>query len=153
MSAALNLRPDSSTHSATTLPDLSFSSLVSGISTPGRALRAPSAASQTTAPSSAPLSTPSPPVGHHATSGLRKRLDVLALSGRGDDDGIDDSVDAEGAGAGAGYLDTPVAKLDGPETPVARRRTRGNATGGKGVTLTLRDQEKVRYSYYYLWLF
>ncbi|KIK25320.1 hypothetical protein PISMIDRAFT_642324 [Pisolithus microcarpus 441] len=31
--------------------------------------------------------------------------------------------------------------MDGPETPAARRRTRGNAPG-KGVTLTLRDQEK-----------
>ncbi|KAG6331744.1 hypothetical protein ID866_7347 [Astraeus odoratus] len=143
MSTAFHLRADSSSHSATTLPDISLGSLVSGISTPGRALRAPSVASQTTAPSSAPLSTPSPPVADHATPGLRKRLGMVALSGRDDDDGIDEGGgEVDGGGGGGGFLDTPVGKHDGPDTPVARRRARGNAPAGKGVTLTLRDQEK-----------
>ncbi|KIJ63400.1 hypothetical protein HYDPIDRAFT_92649 [Hydnomerulius pinastri MD-312] len=141
MSAALNARGDSSNQSMGTLPDLSLGSLVSGISTPGRNLRVPSVSSQTTAPSSAPLSTPSPP--DHGTTNLRKRLDEpgsalrrLGLSGH------DEELDN---GDGGGFLDTPGAKWgDGPETPVAaRKRPRASAPGGgKGVTLTLRDQEK-----------
>ncbi|KAI6137841.1 hypothetical protein EDD17DRAFT_1782820 [Pisolithus thermaeus] len=131
MSTALNLREgDSSSHSGPTLPDISLGSLASGMSTPGRGLRAPSSASRTTAPSSAPISTPSPPVASHGTSGLS----------RDEDDRIDDGEEEAETGGG-GILDTPATKLDGPETPAARRRARGNAPG-KGVTLTLRDQEK-----------
>ncbi|KAI6097111.1 hypothetical protein EDD16DRAFT_1697992 [Pisolithus croceorrhizus] len=130
MSTALNLRAgDSSSHSGPTLPDISLGSLASGMSTPGRALRAPSSASRTTAPSSAPISTPSPPVASHGTSGLS----------RDEDDRVDDGEEEAETGGG-GILDTPATKLDGPETPAARR-PRGNAPG-KGVTLTLRDQEK-----------
>ncbi|KAI6027197.1 hypothetical protein EDC04DRAFT_3142904 [Pisolithus marmoratus] len=143
MSAALHLRTgDSSNHSGATLPDISLGSLVSGLSTPGRGLRAPSSASRTTAPSSAPVSTPSPPVANHATSGLGKRLGAFGLSSRDEDDGIDDGDgDGQTEAADGGFLNTPATKLDAPETPVARRRARGNAPG-KGVTLTLRDQEK-----------
>ncbi|KAI6111402.1 hypothetical protein F5141DRAFT_1114485 [Pisolithus sp. B1] len=141
MSTALNLREgDSSSHSGPTLPDISLGSLASGMSTPGRGLRAPSSASRTTAPSSAPISTPSPPVASHGTSGLSKRFGVFGLSGRDEDDRIDDG-EGEAETGGGGILDTPATKLDGPETPAARRRARGNAPG-KGVTLTLRDQEK-----------
>ncbi|KAI5982804.1 hypothetical protein EDD15DRAFT_2179864 [Pisolithus albus] len=141
MSTTLNLRVgDSSNHSGATLPDISLGSLASGLSTPGRGLRAPSAASRTTAPSSAPVSTPSPPVASHGNSGLSKRLGAFALSGRDEDDRIDDG-DGEAEAGGGGILDTPATKIDGPETPAARRRARGNAPG-KGVTLTLRDQEK-----------
>lgn len=141
MSAALNSRADSSSQSAMTLPDLSLGSLVSGISTPGRNHRVPSVSSQTTALSSAPISTPSPP-DHHAPVSLRKRTDEpgsalkrLVMSGH--DDGDD-------AGEGGDFLDTPGHKWDGPDTPVAnRKRARATPGGNKGVTLTLRDQEKV----------
>ncbi|KAG8219163.1 hypothetical protein J3R82DRAFT_4931 [Butyriboletus roseoflavus] len=140
MSAALDARADSSSQSAMTLPDLSLGSLVSGISTPGRNHRVPSISSQTTAPSSAPLSTPSPP--EQVPVSLRKRVDEpgsalrrLAVSGHEEGDDIGDGGD---------FLDTPGHKWgDGPDTPVAnRKRTRATPSGNKGVTLTLRDQEK-----------
>lgn len=141
MSATLSLRAgDSSNHSGATLPDISLGSLVSGVSTPGKGFRATSSLSRTTAPSSAFISTPSPPIANHATPGLGKRLGASGLSGRDEDDGIDDGEGEADAGGG-GFLDTPATKLDGPETPVSRRRGRGNAPG-KGITLTLRDQEK-----------
>ncbi|KAH7883401.1 hypothetical protein F5I97DRAFT_1930960 [Phlebopus sp. FC_14] len=138
MSAALNVRADSSGQSAGTLPDLSLGSF---ISTPGRNLRAPSALSQTTAPSSAPLSTPSPP--EDGSVNLRKKLDepgsALRWFGSSHRDGENEQGD------GGDFLGTPGQKWgDGPETPVAsRKRPRASAPGGgKGVTLTLRDQEK-----------
>ncbi|KAG6375738.1 hypothetical protein JVT61DRAFT_2584 [Boletus reticuloceps] len=122
MSATLNARADSSSQSAMTLPDLSLGSLVSGISTPGRNNRVPSISSQTTAPSSAPLSTPSPP--EHVPTSVRKRVDDpgsalrrLAISGH---------EEGDEAGEGGDILDTPGHKWG----------------GNKGVTLTLRDQEK-----------
>ncbi|KAF9239071.1 microtubule associated-domain-containing protein, partial [Melanogaster broomeanus] len=141
MSTALNTRADSSSQSAMTLPDLSLGSLVSGISTPGRALRVPSISSQTTAPSSAPISTPSPP--DHGSVNPRKRLEEpgsglrrFGLSNRNEET-------EAGDGDGDNFLDTPVQKWgDGPETPVAGGRKRPRGTPGKGVTLTLRDQEK-----------
>ncbi|KAH7911120.1 hypothetical protein BJ138DRAFT_29977 [Hygrophoropsis aurantiaca] len=141
MSAALNSRPDTSIQSIGTQPDLSLGSFASGFSTPAKNLRVPSASSQTTAPSSAPLSTPSPP--EHGSAYLRKRLDEpsslrrLGLS----------SHDEEHENAEGDFLDTPGREKpwgDGPETPVASRakRSRASAPGSKGVTLTLRDQEK-----------
>lgn len=143
MSAALNARADSSSQSAMTLPDLSLGSLVSGISTPGRNHRVPSVSSQTTALSSAPLSTPSPP--EHVPVSIRKRVDEpgsalrrLAISGH---------EDGDETGEGGDFLDTPGHKWgDGPDTPVAnRKRSRATPSGNKGVTLTLRDQEKVSF--------
>ncbi|KAH0825713.1 hypothetical protein J3R83DRAFT_9991 [Lanmaoa asiatica] len=140
MSAALSARADSSSQSGMTLPDLSLGSLVSGISTPGRNHRVPSVSSQTTALSSAPLSTPSPP--EQVPVSVRKRVDEpgsalrrLAVSGHEEGDDV---------GEGGDFLDTPGHKWgDGPDTPVAnRKRTRATPGGNKGVTLTLRDQEK-----------
>ena len=143
MSAALNTRADSSSQSAMTLPDLSFGSFVSGISTSGRNHKVPSVSSQTTAPSSALLSTPSPP--EHVPVSVRKRVDEpgsalrrLALSGRDEGDET---------GEGGDFLDTPGHKWgDGLDTPVAnRKRNRATPGGNKGITLTLRDQEKVTF--------
>ncbi|KAN0073860.1 hypothetical protein V8E55_012114 [Tylopilus felleus] len=140
MSAALNARADSSSQSAMSLPDLSLGSFVSGISTPGRNHRVPSVSSQTTAPSSAPLSTPSPP--EHVSASVRKRVDDsgsalrrLAVSGH---------EEGDEAAEGGDFLDTPGHKWgDGPDTPVAnRKRSRATPGANKGVTLTLRDQEK-----------
>jgi hypothetical protein len=138
MSAALNARGDSSSHSAMTLPDLSLGSLVS---TPGRNFRIPSVSSQTTALSSAPVSTPSPP--EHGSLNLRKRLDEPGSALRRL--GLSSHESENENGDGGDFLDTPAQKWgDGPETPMAgRKRSRATPGGGKGVTLTLRDQEKV----------
>ncbi|KAF8891382.1 hypothetical protein BD779DRAFT_1514947 [Infundibulicybe gibba] len=131
MSAALNARGDISAFSTGTHPDLSLGSLTSAFSTPARAPRAPSAASQTTAPSSAPVSTPPPPNG----TPLTKRLAAITHEDEPDDGDGD-------------VLDTPGGERrrwgDAPETPLAARpkRTRASVGGTKGVTLTLRDQEK-----------
>lgn len=76
---------------------------------------------------------------------MRKRGDEpgsalkrLAVSGHDEGD--------EG-GEGGDFLDTPGHKWgDGPNTPVAnRKRSRATPGGNKGVTLTLRDQEKVSF--------
>ncbi|KAG9317962.1 hypothetical protein JVU11DRAFT_14 [Chiua virens] len=120
MSAALNARADSSSHSAMTLPDLSLGSLVSGISTPGRNHRVPSVSSQTTALSSAPLSTPSPSEQTGPVS-VRKRVDEpgsalrrLAISGHDEEDDVREGGD---------FLDTPGHKWgDGPDTPVTNQK-------------------------------
>ncbi|KZT74114.1 hypothetical protein DAEQUDRAFT_754076 [Daedalea quercina L-15889] len=138
MSAALNARADTSAQSAGTVPDFSLSSLTSGFSTPGRALRVPSASSHTTATSSAPISTPSPPNvpsfsrkrGDEATPAVRR----LGLSGH-DEEGDDAEVDV---------LDTPGREKkweDTAATPGRMKRTRSAGSKG-GVNLTLRDQEK-----------
>ncbi|KAF8842654.1 hypothetical protein BDN67DRAFT_898922 [Paxillus ammoniavirescens] len=120
-----------------TLPDLSLGSLVS---TPGRNLRIPSVSSQTTALSSAPVSTPSPP--EHGSLNLRKRLDEPGSALRRL--GLSSHESENENGDGGDFLDTPAQKWgDGPETPIAgRKRSRATPGGGKGVTLTLRDQEK-----------
>ncbi|KAH9842418.1 uncharacterized protein C8Q71DRAFT_719987 [Rhodofomes roseus] len=140
MSAALNARADTSAQSAGTVPDLSLSSLTSAFSTPGRALRVPSASSHTTATSSAPISTPSPPNvpslsrrrGDEATPALKR----LGLS----------SYEEEGEEAEADVLDTPGREKkweDPATTPAAGRMKRTRSAGSKGgVNLTLRDQEK-----------
>ena len=145
MSAALNARGDTSIQSSGTHLDLSLGSFVSGISTPARNSRVPSAS---TATSSAPLSTPSPPT---AAAAFRKRLEegtpaAKRFSSHGLDEG-DEGLDV---------LDTPgrEKKLDEnldlttPGRP--KRATKGSGPGTKGgVNLTLRDQEKVRGPLYY----
>src|ERR1700733_12133184 len=77
MSAALNTRPDTSllNQSFGSIPaDISLGSLGSGISTPGRPSN-PRIPSTSTATSSAPLSTPSPPTTSAATPYSRKKTD------------------------------------------------------------------------------
>ncbi|CAL1703091.1 unnamed protein product [Somion occarium] len=135
MSAALNTRADTSNQSAFTQPDLSLGSFASGFSTPARPGRVPSSS---TATSSAPLSTPSPP---NAALFTRKRLEepTSALRRFGSlDEGDEGDVDA---------LDTPGKEKkwgDALETPAPGRakRTRSAGTAKGGVNLTLRDQEK-----------
>ncbi|EMD34205.1 hypothetical protein CERSUDRAFT_55205 [Gelatoporia subvermispora B] len=135
MSAALNIRPDTSVQSLGTQPDLSLGSFASGFSTPAKP-RIPSGSSATTAVSSAPLSTPSP------SSSVAKRRDDatpavkrFGLSGH-------DEEDEEGGDV----LDTPGAEKrwgEAHETPAPGRVARTRSTGYKGsVNLTLRDQEK-----------
>jgi hypothetical protein len=139
MSAALNQQADSSFQSLGT-PDLSLGSLISAVSTPAKSLRVSSASSRTTATSSAPVSTPSPPhapirrKGDEATPvALRKHI-----SGREDDD--DPESDALNASRKEdnweGDLGTPLNTRG--------KRSKSNATNPKGTNLTLRDQEKVR---------
>ena len=137
MSAALNSRPDASinNNSAGDIPDLSLS-IGSAISTPAKlSLRVPSASSATSAPSSALLSTPSPPVANGAFA--RRKTDVGLR--RADQEGEED----------ADFLNTPANGRwdDGIDTPVATRVKRPRSsvagTGTKGANLTLRDQEKV----------
>lgn len=55
--------------------------------------------------------------------------------------------EGDDAGEGGDFLDTPGHKWgDGPDTPAPnRKRTRATPSGNKGVTLTLRDQEKVTF--------
>lgn len=145
MSAALISHPDASTHSAGTVPDLSLGSLGSEFSTPARTgFRIPSATSETTAPSSAPISTPSPP----AVGPVFSRKNTPSLAQRLNLSGGEDGEDGDGGGD---LLDTPGMEKrrwgDTLDTPVATRPKRvmrgGSSSGSKGVTLTLRDQEKV----------
>lgn len=147
MSEALNSRPDTS---AVTHPDISLASLASDFSTPARGLRIPSTSSRTTAPSSAQLSTPSPPLPSFSRARKGDDQPSLLKSRISFDDG-EDAADGD-------LLDTPGMERkkwgDGNDTPVTSRpkRTRSSVGGTKGVTLTLRDQEKVRnnlYSFYF----
>jgi hypothetical protein len=140
MSAALNLnqQADSSFQSLGT-PDLSLGSLISAVPTPSKSLRVSSLSSNTTAPSSAPLSTPSPP---HAP--IRRKGDEatpVALRrhiGREEDD---DDLESDVLNASQkennweGDLGTPLNTRG--------KRSKSNATNPKGNNLTLRDQEKV----------
>ena len=136
MSAALNQQGDSSFQSLGT-PDLSLGSL---ILTPAKSLRVSSVSSHTTAPSSAPISTPSPP---HAS--IRRKGDEATpvalrrhIAGREEDD--DPESDAVNASRREnnweGDLGTPLNTRG--------KRSKSNATNPKGTNLTLRDQEKVR---------
>ncbi|KAL0947804.1 hypothetical protein HGRIS_013877 [Hohenbuehelia grisea] len=134
MSEALNTRPDMSMGSQL---DLSLGSLPSSFSTPGRPLRV---ASDSTAPSSAPILTPSPP---SLLSSRRKpsetRRTTLSHFEHADDGEAD-------------FMDTPAAEHktsrwdDTPDTPnpssSRAKRSRPSGPGAKGQTLTLRDQEK-----------
>jgi hypothetical protein len=136
MSAALNQQADDSFQSLGT-PDLSLGSL---ISTPAKSFRVSSVSSHTTAPSSAPISTPSPP---HAP--IRRRGDEATpvalrrhIAGHEEDD--DPESDALNASRKEnnweGDLGTPLNTRG--------KRSKSNATNPKGTNLTLRDQEKVR---------
>ncbi|KAF9447239.1 hypothetical protein P691DRAFT_131435 [Macrolepiota fuliginosa MF-IS2] len=148
MSAALASHPDLSSASNGTHPEISLGSLASGFSTPGRHLRIPSISSRSTAQSSAPIATPSPPTVSSVLSrrkvdgglGFSSRLGSLSRDDRDGDDGDD--------GVGGDLLDTPAVDKkrygEDAETPMrgGKRGARASAAGTKGVTLTLRDQEK-----------
>ncbi|EKM56179.1 uncharacterized protein PHACADRAFT_122431 [Phanerochaete carnosa HHB-10118-sp] len=130
MSAAMN-RADTSLQSIGSQPDLSLGSLASGFLTPARR-----AVSGSTAASSAPIATPSPP---NAAQFTRRRLEEPTPRRRGLDDSIDEADDD--------VLDTPGREKkweDGIDaTPAPERTKRGKGAAGKGsVNLTLRDQEK-----------
>ena len=139
MSAALNQQADSSFQSLGT-PDLSLGSVISGISTPAKSLRVSSVSSHTTAPSSAPISTPSPlhaPVrrkGDEATPMALRRH----IAGREEnDDPESDALNAsQPENNWEGDLGTPLNTRG--------KRSKSNATNPKSNNLTLRDQEKVR---------
>jgi hypothetical protein len=143
MSAALATHPDISTGTNSTHPEISLGSIASGFSTPGRHLRIPSVSSRSTAPSSAVIATPSTPTSSSAFS--RRKTD----GGFGSSSRItlsrDDDADENGGGD---LLDTPALanKRYGEDAETPRKRgVRTTAHGAKGgVTLTLRDQEKVR---------
>lgn len=121
-------------------PELTLGSLPSDFSPPSRpGLRVPSATSQTTAQSSAPVTTPPP-----ANVFAFRRKGESSLSRRlTSETEVDEDVETpsmeksrwEDAG-----LDTPVST----RPAASRHRSRPSFGGGqKGVTLTLRDQEKV----------
>ena len=135
----MSAQADSSFQSLGT-PDLSLGSLVSGISTPAKSFRVSSASSHTTAPSSAPISTPSPP---HAP--LRRKGDEATpvairrhiASREEDDEQPSDPLNASRKeDSWEGDLGTPLNTRG--------KRSKSNASNSKGNNLTLRDQEKVR---------
>ncbi|KAI0300120.1 hypothetical protein B0F90DRAFT_1725156 [Multifurca ochricompacta] len=120
-------------------PDLSLGSIISGISTPAKSFRVSSVSSHTTAPSSAPISTPSPPhtlvrrKGDEATPVALRRH----ISSRDEDDEPElDSLNAsQKENNWEGDLGTPLNTRG--------KRSKSNATNPpKGNNLTLRDQEK-----------
>lgn len=132
MSTAMS-RADTSIQSLGSQPDLSLGSFASGFSTPARNHRV---ASGSTAASSAPLATPSPPT---AAQFARRRFEDPTPKRRGPDDTDDTDGDV---------LDTPGQEkkwgdVDGTPAPDRLKRSKG-ATGKGSVNLTLRDQEKVR---------
>ncbi|TFK68439.1 hypothetical protein BDN72DRAFT_841829 [Pluteus cervinus] len=157
MSAALNALPDLSAQSSNTHPELSLGSLLSGFSTPARSGRIPSTTTSGTAASSAPVSTPTS--SHAFSTGLATSRTRGAFGSRknGMEDGRrnlnvdDDQDDADGDvlgtpgaekklwgdAAGVSILGTP-----GPTTATSRASGASKKVGGKGTTLTLRDQEK-----------
>ena len=139
MSAALTTHPDLSNGSH---PELSLGSFASFSATPGRGgPRMPSTSSRSTAQSSAPITTPSPPSISYsrrkddATTSLSSRLNMLSHQDEDREEGTDGDV-----------LDTPGGEkkkwTEAPDTPGSRSK-RPAKGDGKGVTLTLRDQEKV----------
>ena len=139
VSAGMSAQADSSLQSLGT-PDLSLGSLVSGISTPAKSFRVSSTSSQTTAPSSAPISTPSPPhalvrrKGDEATPVTLRRHHI---STREDDDeqGSDPLNASRKEDSWEGDLGTPLNTRG--------KRSKSNPANTKGNNLTLRDQEKV----------
>lgn len=147
------LHGDISTTSSGTHPEISLGSLASEFSTPGRHLRIPSASSRSTAQSSTTIATPSPPSSSNLTS--RRKTDFGGFSSRltassTRDTGLGEDGEGEGDDGGD-LLDTPAVDKkrygEDAETPMkgagAKRGVRPSAAGNKGVTLTLRDQEKV----------
>ncbi|TDL18934.1 hypothetical protein BD410DRAFT_792731 [Rickenella mellea] len=152
MSAALNLNTvnDASSQSLGRLEDLSLGSLPSMTLAPSKQ-RVASTSSGTTAPSSAPISTPSPPgmsytrrkSSHNNANDLATPVGkrIAFSSFQINDDGVVDGEDGEDV------LDTPgrERRFDALETPAASRPSgkRTKSSGGKGSSnLTLRDQEK-----------
>ena len=139
MSAAMNRAADTSLQSNGTQMELSLGSFASGFSTPARKARLPSSS---TAASSAPLITPSPP----APAQFRRRRfeepTPLANSKRKNSGEEHDDTD------GADVLDTPGREKrwgEGLDISSPGRPARTRSAGAKGgVNLTLRDQEKVR---------
>ncbi|KAI9464786.1 hypothetical protein F5148DRAFT_1209689 [Russula earlei] len=136
--AALNQQADSSSQSLGT-PDLSLGSLISGVLTPAKSLRVSSISSHTTAPSSAPISTPSPP--HHPP--IRRKGDEATpvalrkhVSRREEDD------DPESDALNASHKDNNWEGDLGTPLDTRGKRSKSNATNPKGNNLTLRDQEK-----------
>ena len=132
----MSAQADSSFQSLGT-PDLSLGSLVSGISTPAKSFRVSSASS--TAPSSAPISTPSPP---HAL--VRRKGDEATpvalrrhISSREEDDeqGSDPLNASRKEDSWEGDLGTPLNTRG--------KHSKSNTANAKGNNLTLRDQEKV----------
>lgn len=121
-------------------PDLSLGSLISGISTPAKSFRVSSASSQTTAPSSAPISTPSPPhslirrKGDEATPVALRRH--VASREEDDEQGTDPLNTSRKEDSWEGDLGTPLNTRG--------KRSKSNPANAKGNNLTLRDQEKVR---------
>lgn len=167
MSAALatHTGPDSSSITNQTHPDISLSiGTNTSFSTPSRlqsSLRVPSASLRGTSASSAPISTPPTAIplrkrGEEGITPLTSRLSNLLISGRDkDDDGINAGVVDEPPEGETDVLTTPGEKKWGDAADMASRGKRGAAgsgngmkpsgsSGNKGVTLTLRDQEKVR---------
>ncbi|GJE88186.1 anucleate primary sterigmata protein B [Phanerochaete sordida] len=123
-------RADTSLQSIGSQGDLSLGSFASEFLTPARR-----AASGSTATSSVPVATPSPP---NAAQFTRRRLDDPTPRRRGLDDSLEDN-DGD-------VLDTPGREhkwgdgVDG--TPAPDRTKRGKGATKGSVNLTLRDQEK-----------
>lgn len=158
MAAALSSHPDlslspqhehDSNSNSLTNPDFTLGSLTSGLSTPNRpGLRVPSASSRTTATSSIPVQTPSPPAGSNYVSSYSNRKHGSNNTFHLDEDGLDD-YGANETGNGD-LLGTPGAS----KGFVKARGRSGTLTSGSGPSaaasgsklskLTLRDQEKVR---------
>jgi hypothetical protein len=139
MSAALNLnQQDDSSFQSLGTPDLSLGSLISAVPTPSKSLRVSSLSSNTTAPSSAPISTPSPP---HAP--IRRRgseatpVAFRRHIGRDEDDDPESDAlnESQKENNWDGDLGTPLNTKG--------KRSKSSATNPKGNNLTLRDQEKV----------
>jgi len=161
MSAALTSHPD---HSGASQQDISLGSL--GTFSTGFGLggdsRVPSISTRSTIPSTAPVSTPSPPLrrnlhgkGEDTPGSLTSRLNTLSQRER-----EDLSIDAET------FISPDVLATPAPDRALARKwdeattsegtgaalptkanskRAAGKGAGpnGKAATLTLRDQEKV----------
>lgn len=150
MSAALNARDsrDTSIQSAGTHPDLSLGSF-SNLSTPIRpksGLRVPSTTSQTTAQSSAPISTPSSGATFNKRRNTIGQEDVShSMSRKMTSMSYDEELEN-----GGDILDTPGNERpkwgDDAETPLPRSK-RGARAGAGAINLTLRDQEKVRHQH------
>ena len=135
MSAALNQQADSSFQSLGT-PDLSLGSL---ISTPAKSFRVSSVSSHTTAPSSAPISTPSPP---HAPI-RRKGDEATPVALRRHIAGHEEDDDPESDALNASRKENNWEGDLGTPLNTRGKRSKSNSTNPKGTNLTLRDQEKV----------
>ncbi|KAI0062162.1 hypothetical protein BV25DRAFT_1886017 [Artomyces pyxidatus] len=134
MSAALNQRADTSALSA---PDLSLGSMISGFSTPAKSMRIPSTSSQTTAPSSAHLATPSPPHGFPRRKGDEATPVARRLGLSNHDLDEEDEADVLNTAQRDKKWDDELG------TPLnGRGKRRPSAANAKGNNLTLRDQEK-----------